>query len=118
MSYTHILQNTNERDSGRTTRLAIHFVQQALDNPGKWINVEDHGPSMQADRMLFVLVCNVLDALRVRFEANRARNSLVCHYPYAGPPPYPSPWECEQAYRTELFEERIRSQRIYKNTRP
>lgn len=116
MSYTSILHLTTQRGSGRTTRLAMHYVQQALDNPGQWIYVEDHGPAIQADHMLFVLVRDMLRALRVGFEADSRRLAVVCHTPHAGQPTYPSAVECTHAHHRELLEERLREDRRSRKT--
>lgn len=68
----------SQRGTGRTTMAALNYVQLILDNPGKWIEIEDHGPIIQADRYLFDLVCSVLRALRINFEAGKNPFRVVC----------------------------------------
>ena len=55
---------------------ALNYVHLILDNPNTWIAIEDHGPNIQADRHLFDLVCCVLRALGVRFEANKTKHVI------------------------------------------
>jgi len=77
------------RATGRTTMLALHFVQLVLDNPGQWIQMDDHHQSINGDRHLFYLVCNVLHALNVPFDKNVSTISVMARGPRGGPYIYP-----------------------------
>lgn len=55
--------------SGRTTMEALHIVQLSLDNPGKWIEIDDHyQKSPDGDRLMLHLVESVLRALCVPYD--------------------------------------------------
>lgn len=88
MSYLQKYTQDNQRRSGRSTMAALNYVQLILDNPGTWIEIEDHGPTLQCDRELFGLVCNVLCALRVDVHLNKPMHRIKCDGP---PQPYEYP---------------------------
>lgn len=72
-SYKDRYTSDERRRSGRTVMLALNFVHIILDNPGVWVSIEDHGPTVECDRNLFVLVCGVLNQLGVKFEQNKPK---------------------------------------------
>ncbi len=41
------------RMTGKTTRMVDEFVQKLYKNEGEWVEIYDHYPSIQADRMVF-----------------------------------------------------------------
>ncbi len=49
------------RATGRTTRIIDEYIQELYRHLGEWIEIEDHYPSPQADRM-------VLDKIMARME--------------------------------------------------
>lgn len=61
------------RQSGRTTMRALHLVQVILDNPGEWVSIEDHAPTIESDRNLFGLVVKLLGVLGVPMDFDRGR---------------------------------------------
>lgn len=88
MSHQYKYTQDRERRSGRSTMAALNYVQLILDNPGTWIEIEDHGPTIQCDRQLFDLVCRVLNALQVDVQTNKLLFRIKC----TGPPqPYEYP---------------------------
>lgn len=88
MGYLDRYTDDSQRRSGRTVMLALNFVHIILDNPGQWIEIEDHGPTIQCDRLLFDLVCRVLNALQVDVQTNKLLFRIKC----TGPPqPYEYP---------------------------
>ena len=107
MSFVKHLETTTERGSGRTTMLAMHYVQLALDNFGEEVLVTDHYYTAQADRNLFVLVCNVLSALRVEFVSSHERQVVQVTGRPRVVQPYPSVSQCLDAAWREKREEQI-----------
>lgn len=69
--------------------LALEAVHVILDNPGKWVVLDDHfQESQEGDRHLFGLVVDVLRALKVHYQADKHRMSFMS----LGPPsPYQYP---------------------------
>lgn len=88
MSYLDKYTDDPKRRSGRTVMAALNYAHIILDNPGTWIEIEDHGPNIQCDRLLFDLVCRVLSALRVEMHIDKPRHKIKCDGP---PQPYEYP---------------------------
>lgn len=65
------------RHTGRTTNLALKFVRQALEYPGKPVYPRDHYESTQAHMRLLGLVAEVLDVLGVEFRISTASLSIT-----------------------------------------
>lgn len=79
------------RCSGRTTMQALNAVHVILDNPGKWVVLDDHFQENHlGDRRLFGLVCAVLNALNVPFKSNAQRIEIMCEGPPLHPYVYPT----------------------------
>ena len=51
------------RMTGKTTRMIDEFVQKLYENEGEWIEIYDHFPSMNDDRMVLEKVIK-----RMQFE--------------------------------------------------
>jgi len=47
--------------SGRTTRLADHYIQKLFDNLGEWVRIFYHFPERRADEMLAVKICRRME---------------------------------------------------------
>ncbi len=47
-----LLDDVNFRQEGRTTLLAVVYLNKALDNPGQRVYVRDHHPNEQANSQL------------------------------------------------------------------
>lgn len=78
------------RCSGRTTMQALNAVHVILDNPGKWVVLDDHFQENHlGDRRLFGLVCAVLNALNVPLNTNAQRMEIMCEGPSLHPYVYP-----------------------------
>lgn len=56
------------RYTGKSTRIAIKIIDEALANPGKTIKIVDHDRSHKACRSLAQTVVTILDLLCVDFK--------------------------------------------------
>lgn len=56
-----------ERYTGRSTILALGFIQQALKNPHTWIKVADHDPSYHAAMRLTCDISQMVQVLRLKY---------------------------------------------------
>lgn len=92
-------QPDNERRSGRTTRLALHFVQLVLDNPGVPVEIDDHADYREADRQLFGLVYDVLTRLRVPCTTNKSTMTIQADGP---PQPFRYPTVDDEVQRQQM----------------
>ena len=52
--------------TGRSTILALGFIQQALKNPHTWIQVDDHDPSYHAAMRLTCTISQMVQVLRLK----------------------------------------------------
>jgi hypothetical protein len=57
-----------DRYTGKSTRIAIKIINEALANPGKTIKIVDHDRSHKSCRSLAETVVNILDLLCVDFK--------------------------------------------------
>lgn len=96
------------RASGRTTRLALHYVLMLLDNPDEPVYISDHADTRHADKHLFKLVAQLLSVLGIQHTGNIAECRITIP-----PPPrdyeYPSINECVTRYQE--FTNQYRGQR-------
>lgn len=58
----------DERGTGRTTRLALHYILIALTAPDHKVLVVDHFNSRVAHENLMQLMCRLLDSLNIDYE--------------------------------------------------
>lgn len=58
------------RYTGKSTRIAIKIIDEALANPGKTIKIVDHDRSHKACRSLAQTVVTILDLLCVDFKGS------------------------------------------------
>lgn len=61
-----------EQGTGRSTRLALKYVELAIKQPGVRVVVEDHHPTKNATRNLLHLMGRLFDALKIDFEVHRS----------------------------------------------
>lgn len=66
-----------ERYTGRSTILALGFIQQALKNPHTWIQVDDHDQSYQAAMRLTYDISQMVRVLRLKYITVNA-NGCIC----------------------------------------
>lgn len=59
---------TELRGTGRTTRLALWYLQECLSRPGKWIIIKDHHPTRDASRRLWAMLLNCFESLYVGIQ--------------------------------------------------
>jgi hypothetical protein len=57
-----------DRYTGKSTRIAIKIINEALANPGKTIKIADHDRSHKSCRSLAETVIRILDLLCVDFK--------------------------------------------------
>jgi len=50
------IANMRTRMNGSTTRMVDEFVQKLYKNEGEWVDIYDHYPSRNADKMVMVKV--------------------------------------------------------------
>lgn len=60
--------NDDKRQTGRTTRLALHYILVALTADNHRVLVEDHFNSRDAHQNLLQLICRILDTLNIDYE--------------------------------------------------
>lgn len=46
------IESIRHRMTGRTTKMVDEFIQKLYKNKGEWIEIYDHYPSRNADRMI------------------------------------------------------------------
>lgn len=72
-----------ERGTGRTTRLALKYAELAMKVAPTRVRVDDHHPSMDADKNLLYQVTRILDLFGIGYQlqevpyAERDPNSLT-----------------------------------------
>lgn len=100
--------------SGQTTRLALRYIVDAWENPGRAVRLKDHYPSMAADRMLAKVVQNMLRTLELQgFEVNHSQPSLF----YTGPATFSiEAIMAPDEYRTKVEEEQGQLEEEYYGT--
>lgn len=103
MSYVSILKDKSlPRHCGKTAMLIMHYVQLVMDNPGRRVAVEDHSDYHEADRHLFVSVCQVLQIIGIPFKSDRSTMTLMNtgkdHLNL-----YPTVDQCLDAERREMY---------------
>lgn len=59
------------RCSGRTTVIRLRTLADAVDSPGKWIEVRDHGSNLSRDGRITAEVMNLAAVLGLRFIERR-----------------------------------------------
>ena len=109
MSLVHILSQKGSRCSGRTTMLALHYVQLILDNPGQTVQIEDHFPSYEADRHLFDLVCRALSVFCIKYDYDKSKMQIKSALNPYQLTKYPDASECVDAHNAVLWEYRRQS---------
>jgi hypothetical protein len=65
------------RQSGRTTKLALKYVQLALKAPGSRIIIRDHYSSNDAHWRLQNLVCAIMDTIKVDYETGKVKEAIA-----------------------------------------
>ena len=66
-----------ERYTGRSTILALGFIQQALKNPHTWIQVDDHYPSYYSTMRLTYNISQMAQRLGLKYITVNA-NGYIC----------------------------------------
>ena len=63
-----ISSGLSTRATGRSTRLVDEFIQKLYKNEGEWVEIYDHYPSRNADRMIFE---NVIRRMQVEHPQDK-----------------------------------------------
>jgi hypothetical protein len=72
------------RRTGKSTRLALRTLLEALESPGKAIPVKDHFGSRQTDKMLFESIQDMAKRLDLEYlEFNRS--NLTVRFTWKNP---------------------------------
>jgi hypothetical protein len=65
------------RQSGRTSKLALKYAQLALRAPGSRIILRDHHSTNDSHWRMQVLVCSLLDALKIDYQVGSTKEAEV-----------------------------------------
>lgn len=57
------IESIRRRMTGRTTQMVDNFIQKLYKNEGEWVDIYDHYPSRNADRMIMEKIIR-----RMQFE--------------------------------------------------
>ena len=63
------IESIRRRMTGRTTKMVDEFIQKLYKNEGEWVEIYDHYPSRNADRM-------VLDKVIKRMQIEHPHDEL------------------------------------------
>jgi hypothetical protein len=74
------MNNDINRNTGRTTALALSYLSEAVANPGKSIQVRDHDDKIHSHESLLSLIGKMGCQLGLDVTTNVARMTVVSTY--------------------------------------
>ena len=72
------LQQVKDRRTGRSTKCALQILARCYIEPNKWVAIEDHHPTREADKLLLGTIREMVAALGFEgFVFNKSRNEIM-----------------------------------------